>query len=253
MFRRFFALTLLLAAQALSAAPPAQAACHAGDVPMRNGGCMPRGFVECGDVYCRPGQACVAGICQGGQALGQFCPRFGLRCPTGELCNPYGGRGCYNPRTHISCGTHNCRIGRKCGPNYTCIVSGPSKPTTKGAADRPPPRVPPRTAVAAPGDQEPQEINTNEEGMRHALEGHAEMVNPGITGKSKFTGRVNLRELIRLGTSAPRTRQPNGNYARTFDAGKIVGADRVTGQGTSTVTIITRPNGDLVTMFPGSP
>lgn len=117
------------------------------------------------------------------------------------------------------------------------------------------PRNPPPTAVAAPGDQEPQEIRVTEEQMRrHVLELHAERVNPSVTGKSKFTGRVNLKELIRQGTSIPRMPQKEtGNYFRTFDAGKIVGFDRSTGYNTSIVTIITTPNGDLVTMFPGVP
>jgi hypothetical protein len=51
----------------------------------------------------------------------------------------------------------------------------------------------------------------------------------------------------------PMVRQVNGNFVRTFDAGRIIGIDRVTGQSSSTVTIITRANGNLVTMFPGAP
>ena len=51
----------------------------------------------------------------------------------------------------------------------------------------------------------------------------------------------------------PMVRQANGNFARTFDAGRIIGIDRTTGQASSTVTIITRQNSDLVTMFPGAP
>jgi hypothetical protein len=47
--------------------------------------------------------------------------------------------------------------------------------------------------------------------------------------------------------------QGNGNFARTWDAGRSIGIDRVTGQQTSVMTVITRPNGELVTAFPGRP
>jgi len=51
----------------------------------------------------------------------------------------------------------------------------------------------------------------------------------------------------------PVVRQANGNFARTFDAGRVIGIDRATGLTSSIVTIITTPEGNLVTMFPGLP
>jgi len=139
MLRIAFAVITLLALEAMSASM-VEAACFAGEVPMRSGGCMPRGHVECGHVYCKPGQLCVGGLCRGG-SFGRLCPSTGLRCPVGSACNPYGGRGCYNPRTQISCGTHNCPIGTKCGTALKCITTAqaPPRPTTKSASDRPPP------------------------------------------------------------------------------------------------------------------
>lgn len=54
-------------------------------------------------------------------------------------------------------------------------------------------------------------------------------------------------------TQKAMVRQADGNFARTFDAGEMIGIDRVIRQATSVVTIITAPNGDFVTMFPGVP
>ena len=89
--------------------------------------------------------------------------------------------------------------------------------------------------------------------MQHVLERHIVNGIPEFAGKSKFTTGVNLTELIQQGAQMPMVRQANGNFARTFDAGRIIGIDRATGRASSTVTIITRPNEDLVAMFPGAP
>jgi uncharacterized protein YfaP (DUF2135 family) len=96
-------------------------------------------------------------------------------------------------------------------------------------------------------------INVTEKGMQHVLERHIVNGIPEFAGKSKFTTGVNLQELIQQGTQMPMVRQANGNFARTFDAGRAIGVNRATGQASSTVTIITGPNGNLVTMFPGAP
>jgi len=63
----------------------------------------------------------------------------------------------------------------------------------------------------------------------------------------------NLSALINSGTQQRMVQQGNGNFARTWDAGRSIGIDRVTGQQTSVMTVITRPNGELVTAFPGRP
>jgi len=96
-------------------------------------------------------------------------------------------------------------------------------------------------------------INVTEQGMQHVLERHIVNGIPKFSGKSKFTTGVNIQELIQQGTQIPMVRQANGNFARTFDASRAIGVDRATGQASSTLTIITKPNGNLVTMFPGSP
>jgi hypothetical protein len=96
-------------------------------------------------------------------------------------------------------------------------------------------------------------INVTEQGMQHVLERHIVNGIPEYATRSKFTTGVNLEELIQQGTQMPMVRQANGYFARTFDAGRAVGIDRATGQASSVVTIITKPNGNLVTMFPGAP
>lgn len=96
-------------------------------------------------------------------------------------------------------------------------------------------------------------INVTEQGMQHVLERHIVNGISEFAGKSKFTTGVNLQELIQQGTQMPMVRQANGNFARTFDAGRAIGVNRATGQASSTVTIITGPNGNLITMFPGAP
>ena len=96
-------------------------------------------------------------------------------------------------------------------------------------------------------------INVSTERMQHVRERHIENNIPAFQGKSKFAPNVNVGKLIQQGTQMPMVRQANGNFARTFDAGRVIGTDRATGQATPIVTIITTPNGNLVTMFPGIP
>jgi hypothetical protein len=74
-----------------------------------------------------------------------------------------------------------------------------------------------------------------------------------FAGKSKFNANEHITGLIRSATQHPMVRQPNGNFSRTFDVFRNIGVDRVTGQQTSIMTVITKPNGNLVTAFPGAP
>ena len=96
-------------------------------------------------------------------------------------------------------------------------------------------------------------INATDKGMKHVLERHIVNGIPEFADKSKFTTGTDLTKLIEQGTQRPMVQQPNGNFARIFDAGQAVGIDRATGLPTSTVTIVTSPSGNLVTMFPGRP
>ena len=70
--------------------------------------------------------------------------------------------------------------------------------------------------------------------------------------KSRFNGGVHLTGLIRSGTQQPAVFQANGFYLRTWNAGRIIGINQA-GKKTSMITVITKPNGNLVSAFPGLP
>ncbi|MBI4600879.1 MAG: hypothetical protein HY721_02865 [Planctomycetes bacterium] len=96
-------------------------------------------------------------------------------------------------------------------------------------------------------------IKVTREGMQHVLDRHTVNDIAKYAGKSKFNAGEDIASLIDLGTQQPMVRQVNGNYARTFSVGREIGADRATGNATSIMTVITRPDGTLVTAFPGKP
>lgn len=96
-------------------------------------------------------------------------------------------------------------------------------------------------------------IRITEKGMAHVVERHTVNDIAKFAGKSKFNEGENLSALINSGTQQRMIQQANGNFARTWDAGRSIGIDRVTGQQTSVMTVITRPNGELITAFPGGP
>jgi len=72
-------------------------------------------------------------------------------------------------------------------------------------------------------------------------------------GKSIFNAGEDVEVLINAAESASPMRQAGGNFERVVDAGRTIGTDRHTGAPTSIYTVITRPNGNLVTAFPGKP
>jgi uncharacterized protein RhaS with RHS repeats len=96
-------------------------------------------------------------------------------------------------------------------------------------------------------------INITQKGLKHVVDRHTVNNIAKFANKSKFNVGEDLSGLIRSGTQQRAVPQPNGNFARTFDVGRNIGVDRATGGQTSVMTIITRPNGDLVTAFPGVP
>jgi hypothetical protein len=89
--------------------------------------------------------------------------------------------------------------------------------------------------------------------MAHVVERHTVNNIAKFAGKSKFNQGEDLTVLINSGTQQRMVKQANGNYARTWDVGREIGFDRVTGQKTTVMTVIVRPNGELVTAFPGLP
>ena len=98
-----------------------------------------------------------------------------------------------------------------------------------------------------------ESINVTAEGFEHVMQRHYPRSGMFLS-KSKFN--LSAREivaLIRRSAQSPKILQRGGNYARIVDAGKVIGVDATTGQGTSIFTIITNKAGDLITSFPGLP
>lgn len=89
--------------------------------------------------------------------------------------------------------------------------------------------------------------------MAHVVDRHTVNDIAKFADKSKFNEGENLSALVNSGTQQRMVQQANGNFARTWDVGRPIGIDRVTGQQNSVMTVITRPNGELVTAFPGRP
>jgi hypothetical protein len=96
-------------------------------------------------------------------------------------------------------------------------------------------------------------IKITEKGMRHVIERHTINDIGKFAGKSKFNAGEDVANLIQSATQQPVVKQVNGRYVRTFDVGRDIGLDRVSGQKTSIMTIITEFDGTLVTAFPGTP
>lgn len=90
-------------------------------------------------------------------------------------------------------------------------------------------------------------------GLVHIHARHVRRDFPKYRGKSKFDPDADLRDLIRQAEHFEPALQPDGNYCRICELGRVIGTERHSGRATSILTVITRPNGDLVTAFPGPP
>jgi hypothetical protein len=71
--------------------------------------------------------------------------------------------------------------------------------------------------------------------------------------KSIFGAGEDVKGLIKAAEGVTPTRMGGGDFARVVDAGRPIGIDRATGAPTSTYTVITKPNGNLVNAYPGKP
>lgn len=96
-------------------------------------------------------------------------------------------------------------------------------------------------------------IKITTEGLEHVIERHTVNGIPKWAGKSKFTDPSEIPSLIEKATQQNMIKQWNGNFARIVDAGRYIGIDKTTGKPTSIYTVITKPNGELKTAFPGLP
>jgi len=94
-------------------------------------------------------------------------------------------------------------------------------------------------------------VNVSGKVLKHVMEKHF----PGATveGGSVFGQGEKMADLLQNIESVAPVVQPNGNFQRIVDAGRIVGTDVTTGQPTSIYTVITDAAGNLKTMHPGNP
>ncbi len=117
----------------------------------------------------------------------------------------------------------------------------------KGGKTPPAPQQP--TTSAAPT------IRITGKGLDHIIKRHTDWGKQ--TAKhgtsSKFSQNIDIPRLIRSAQGGTVVRQPNGNYEFVVNASRPIGIDKNTGQPTSSYTVITYPNGELVTAFPGMP
>ena len=88
-------------------------------------------------------------------------------------------------------------------------------------------------------------------GVVHVLERHFPLGEKSV-GKSIFHASESVVDLARGADNVTPVLQPNGNLLRVVNAGREIGIDRATGQGTSVYTVITNKLHELVTMFPGT-
>jgi hypothetical protein len=109
------------------------------------------------------------------------------------------------------------------------------------------------TEAAGSAGYSASKINITDDGLAHVFDRH--LADGSLSaGKSLFYDNVTLTRLIAdAGDAVVPITQRNGNLAYVVDAGRNIGVDRATGLPTSTYTVITKPSGDLVTAFPGSP
>ena len=96
-------------------------------------------------------------------------------------------------------------------------------------------------------------INITADRLGHVISEHT-VGGANTAGKSIFNAGENIVNLIKQGTQQVIEKQAFGNnFQRVFDAGRNIGVDRVTGQQTSLMTIITNRAGTMITAFPGVP
>ncbi|WP_139260609.1 hypothetical protein [Duganella sacchari] len=93
-------------------------------------------------------------------------------------------------------------------------------------------------------------IHITKRAWRHIMRHHIASQFTRHKSKSKFYLSVDLMDLLNKAAALP-AYPYKGNLQRVLDVGMPIGIDRDTGMPTAIVTIFTRPNGDLVTMFPG--
>ncbi len=103
--------------------------------------------------------------------------------------------------------------------------------------------------AAVPGGR--QGITIGRKAVSHIVRKHG--AQSLARNSSKFGRGVNIEKLVQAAEDVTPTVAANGNLVRVVDAGSEIGVDRATGQATSVYTVVTDPNGKLITAHPGGP
>jgi len=107
--------------------------------------------------------------------------------------------------------------------------------------------------IGRSGSKIKSSINITEDGLSHTLDRHTVNEISRWENKSKFYDTSEISNLISNANYYSPTQQSNGNLARIIEANKIIGFDKLTQKPTSTYTVITNSEGNLITAFPGKP
>ncbi|MCP4308731.1 MAG: hypothetical protein GY788_28425, partial [bacterium] len=95
-------------------------------------------------------------------------------------------------------------------------------------------------------------IKITDDGLDHIVDRHTAF-GGSTTQKSVFFDGEDITALIRQAEGTTPIPQPRGNLAYVVHADDVIGVDIATGLPTDLYTVITKPDGTLVTAFPGLP
>ncbi len=94
------------------------------------------------------------------------------------------------------------------------------------------------------------EFHLSPRAEKHVREGHF-AGGRRSRGESLFNSGADLKALLKAAVDAKPRREPNGRDKRVVDAGGMIGTDGRTGRPVRTFVLITEPDGEVVTMYPG--
>ena len=136
------------------------------------------------------------------------------------------------------------------GEVYVTGGTGPPEPPPTSLADLP---------TGGGGSNAVGGVTIPESGLQYIADTHYEGAPYWNASKSYFYGSVTqsqLTALINQGAEVEPTFQDNyGTYARTYDtyASQAIGFDSINQEPTTTITVITDANGNVINAFPGPP
>ena len=94
------------------------------------------------------------------------------------------------------------------------------------------------------------ELRLSKRAEKHVREGHF-AGGRNTRGKSQFLPKTDLLELLKAAEASEPSRQGNGRDKRVTDAGRPIGTDGRTRKPVRSYVVISEPDGDVVTMYPG--